>query len=331
MKEAQRTMTNIDTWTVPATAHDPALHLRRQRAAPGRARGAALYVHGATFPSALSLFFRFDGRSWADALNDAGFDAWGFDFAGYGESQRYPAMAGPADASAPLGRADAAERQLANVLHAIRDIGGSTASLHLIAHSWGSIAALRCAASAQHVLASLTLFGPLATRDGTAQDAPANPYQATAVAATALPAWHTLTLWEQYRRFIADVPRGAPPLLLDRHIDAWAQAYLATDPASTTRVPPAVQVPSGPAADIAALRSGEALYDASRIRVPTLLVRGAWDSVCDERDVMRLRRELDAAAVQSRVLNQGTHLMHLETGRGELQRAINEFLIGYTP
>jgi hypothetical protein len=35
--------------------------------------------------------------------------------------------------------------------------------------------------------------------------------------------------------------------------------------------------------------------------------------------------------VQSRVLNQGTHLMHLETGRGELQRAVNEFLIGNTP
>src|SRR5262245_31817891 len=31
-------------------------------------RRAVLYVHGATFPSALSIAHRFDGRSWRDAL-----------------------------------------------------------------------------------------------------------------------------------------------------------------------------------------------------------------------------------------------------------------------
>ena len=33
-----------------------------------------LYVHGGTFPSALSIAHRFDGRSWRDELADAGFD-----------------------------------------------------------------------------------------------------------------------------------------------------------------------------------------------------------------------------------------------------------------
>ena len=32
-----------------------------------------LYVHGATFPSALSIAHRFDGHSWRDALCAAGF------------------------------------------------------------------------------------------------------------------------------------------------------------------------------------------------------------------------------------------------------------------
>jgi hypothetical protein len=49
-----------------------------------RPRRAVLYVHGATFPSALSIAHRFDGRSWRDALNDAGFDVWGLDFYGFG-------------------------------------------------------------------------------------------------------------------------------------------------------------------------------------------------------------------------------------------------------
>ena len=39
-----------------------------------------LYVHGATFPSALSVGYRFGGRSWADDLHAAGFDVWAFDF-----------------------------------------------------------------------------------------------------------------------------------------------------------------------------------------------------------------------------------------------------------
>src|SRR5262245_58261256 len=36
-----------------------------------------LYVHGATFPSGLSIAHRFDGISWRDWLCAAGFDVWG--------------------------------------------------------------------------------------------------------------------------------------------------------------------------------------------------------------------------------------------------------------
>jgi hypothetical protein len=35
-----------------------------------------LYVHGATFLSALSIAHRFDGKSWRDALGKAGCDVW---------------------------------------------------------------------------------------------------------------------------------------------------------------------------------------------------------------------------------------------------------------
>ncbi|HEY2136863.1 MAG TPA: hypothetical protein VGH49_13305, partial [Xanthobacteraceae bacterium] len=45
-----------------------------------------LYVHGGTFPSALSIAHRFDGYSWRDALCEAGFDTWGLDFYGFGAS-----------------------------------------------------------------------------------------------------------------------------------------------------------------------------------------------------------------------------------------------------
>ncbi|HJV59732.1 MAG TPA: alpha/beta fold hydrolase [Albitalea sp.] len=303
------------TWCVPATREHPALHLRVQRAS-GSARGDALYVHGATFPSALSLFFRFDGRSWADALNEAGFNAWGFDFAGYGESARWPAMAQPAERAAPAGRSDSALGQLHSVHLAMQREGVS--ALHLIAHSWGSIPALRFAAQRPPALRSLSLFGPIAPREGGTP--PASPG-----------AWRLLTMWEQYRRFVADVPRGQPPVLADRHIEAWSRAWLATDPDSATRTPPAVKVPCGPVADLLACAGGQALYDTSLVTAPLLLVRGEWDSVCDDDDARRLLR--DAAATRGRdvKLARGTHLMHLEENRGALHRAVNEFLLENCP
>jgi hypothetical protein len=53
------------------------LFLRRLAASSGSAGPAVLYVHGATFASGLSIAHRLDGRSWRDALCDAGFCVWG--------------------------------------------------------------------------------------------------------------------------------------------------------------------------------------------------------------------------------------------------------------
>jgi pimeloyl-ACP methyl ester carboxylesterase len=62
------------------------LFLRRLSSAGAASRGTVLYLHGATFPSALSIAFRFAGRSWRDALCEAGFDVWALDFLGFGGS-----------------------------------------------------------------------------------------------------------------------------------------------------------------------------------------------------------------------------------------------------
>ena len=69
---------------------------------PGRGE-PVLYIHGATFPSSLSVGYRFRNRSWANHLVDRGFDVWSFDFAGFGGSSRYPQMDRPAAGIMPLG------------------------------------------------------------------------------------------------------------------------------------------------------------------------------------------------------------------------------------
>src|SRR5258708_30652265 len=65
-------------------------------------RRTVLYVHGATFPSALSTAHRFDGKSWRDALGEAGLDVWGLDFYGFGHSDRYPERDQPPTANPAL-------------------------------------------------------------------------------------------------------------------------------------------------------------------------------------------------------------------------------------
>jgi pimeloyl-ACP methyl ester carboxylesterase len=99
-----------------------------------------LYVHGFTFPSASSVAYRFNGRSWADDLSEHGFDVWAIDFVGYGGSTRPAEMNAPAAENPALGRAPAAARQIGAVVDHIRKQRDG-ARVHLVAHSWGTLAA----------------------------------------------------------------------------------------------------------------------------------------------------------------------------------------------
>src|SRR5262249_55761717 len=103
-------------------------------------RRSVLYVHGATFPSALSIAHRFEGKSWRDALNESGFDVWGLDFYGFGHSDRYPEMDQPAQNHLPLCVAQDAEQQVEAGVRFIL-AHQNIEKLSLIAHSWGSMPA----------------------------------------------------------------------------------------------------------------------------------------------------------------------------------------------
>src|SRR5262249_10286076 len=122
-----------------------------------------LYVHGATFPTALSIALRLDGYSWRDALCVAGFDLGGFDFPGFGHSDRYPEMLEPPEAHPPLCRTEDASEQVEAVVRFILDQHGLP-SLALIAHSWGSMPAARLAGRCPRLVERMVLFAPIARR-----------------------------------------------------------------------------------------------------------------------------------------------------------------------
>ena len=224
-------------------------------------------------------------------------------------------MTAPPALSMPLGRADLGARQIAVAARFI------LATLHLdrlslLAHSWGTFAAGRFAGDCPDLVDRLVLFGPLAERPALEGHA-----------APALPGWRLLTAAEQYARFIEDVPNGEAPVLLRCRFDPWARDWLASDPEAATRVPPAVAIPSGPLADVMAAWHGQLAYDPARIRAPVTLLRGEWDSLSTDSDAAWLQRAMrNAAGLRDVKLPRGTHLMHLEEGRGRLYAAALEGL-----
>ncbi|HZP98527.1 MAG TPA: alpha/beta fold hydrolase [Reyranella sp.] len=305
------------TFRLPATADRPSLFIRRQ---PRPGAPAVLYVHGATFPSALCASFDFgDGRgsdTWLDDWAARGFDAWAFDFAGFGCSGRYAEMAEPADRHGPLGRAAPASRQVLDVLDLIERQAGP-GRVSLVAHSWGSMPAGLAAYARPDRIDRLVLFGPIAPRAMTGIEIPNV-------------AWLDVTNEAQHARFIEDVPKDHAPVLVA--FERWAPAYLASDPDAAQRTPPAVRVPAGPAADNRLAWSGRLSWSPGELSRPLAIVRGEWDGTSSAADAKWL---LDAARHaperQLAHLPKGTHLMHLETGRRSLYDWVGRTLKGEAP
>lgn len=293
-------------------AGQPTLALRCKLSAANL--GDVVYVHGSTFGADLSVLLQLDGRSWGDVLNDAGFNVWAFDFAGYGDSDRYPeASSQPQGCGEAAGRIEQVLPQLRRVVTEVRNRNGGR-QVSLLAHSWGGSVALRYASLYAEHLASLALFAPIAAR------------LAPPMAPAAMSSHFLLTAWAQYRRFVEDVPKGETQVLSEAHFQAWSVAFLASDPAAASRTPPAVRTPAGPQLDWRALRSGQTLYDPAAITTPTLLVRGDWDSACDETDASGLLAAIASTDKACVTIPRATHLMHLESGRELLYNAVNAFL-----
>jgi pimeloyl-ACP methyl ester carboxylesterase len=278
-------------------------------------RRAVIYVHGATFPSALSIAHRFDGRSWRDALCDAGFDVWALDFYGFGHSGRYPEMDSPASDNPPLCVAEDAAKQLEA---AIRFILGhqDIEKISLISHSWGSMPAGLFAGAHPALVDRLVLFAPIAQRAH--EKMPAS-----------FPAWRIVTLQDQWNRFVEDVPAHEPPVLSRIHFDEWGERYLDSDSDSPARDPAGVKTPLGPFSEIVRAWHGQLAYDPARVRAPVAIIRGEWDSLVRDEDARWLFDAFAGSPIKRDVkIGRGTHLMHLEAMRLALWQESIVFLRG---
>jgi len=299
---------------IPGPRPGMRLFLRRLAGSAGR---AVLYVHGATFPSGLSIAHRLDGRSWRDALCDAGFCVWGLDFYGFGHSDRYVEMDAPAEANPPLCLAEDAAAQVAAAVRFILEHQGLS-SLSIIAHSWGSMPVGRFAGDHPKLVDRLVLFAPIARRDP--------PRYAPRPGG---PAWRIVGAEDQWARFVEDQPPDQAPVLSKLHFDDWARRYLDSDPHSRSREPAGVKIPSGPFVEILRAWHGELAYEPERVNAPVAILRGAWDGLVTDADARWLFDAFRHSAVKRDIkIGRGTHLMHLETMRAALWRESVTFLLG---
>lgn len=292
----------------------------RFRPAAVRPMGSArpvLYVHGATFPSALSIAHRFDGKSWRDALNEAGFDVWGLDFYGFGHSDRYPEMNDAPSAHSPLCIAEDAAKQVQTAVRFIL-AHQNVVKLSLISHSWGAMPTCLFASEHAVLVDRIVLFAPIARRAPRRYESPPS-----------FPAWRIVTAEDQFNRFVEDVPAHEPPVLSTAHFEEWSKVYLDSDPESRSRDPAGVKTPLGPFSEIIKAWHGQLVYDPSRVRSPVAIIRGEWDGLVQDDDARWLFDALSKVPSKRDIkIGRGTHLMHLEATRLALWRESIGFLQG---
>jgi pimeloyl-ACP methyl ester carboxylesterase len=90
-----------------------------------------------------------------------------------------------------------------------------------------------------------------------------------------------------------------------------------------------VKTPSGPWHDIGQAWAGNLAYDPSRVRAPVAIIRGEWDSMCNDADAAWLFAAFTSSPIRRGVkISRATHLMHLEASRYALYRETQNFLAG---
>jgi pimeloyl-ACP methyl ester carboxylesterase len=238
------------------------LFLRGLRSTASPRRGVVLYLHGATFPSALSVAYRFDGVSWRDALCRAGFDVWVLDFLGFGGSDRYLEMEADTDAHAPLGLAADA---LAQVEAAVRFIlaQGDHQQVSLVTHSWGSMPAGLFAANypTWSTGSSCSPRSPVAKgrviryaryrRRGTSSPMISNGFASSRTCRPAnRPCSRTTNSWPGRKPISTAIPPHA------------------------AEAPPAVKTPTGPLVEILRAWHGELAWEPGDVQAPVAIIRG---------------------------------------------------------
>jgi pimeloyl-ACP methyl ester carboxylesterase len=302
---------------------DPSVTLHvREVVLPGRERTVAqagkvlLLIHGYSFPGSVAFDTDHGNCSLMRHFARAGWDAFALDLEGFGLSTRPMVMDDPAafpDSRAPI-HVDVTLRDVDRVVDFISALRG-VEQVHLLGWSQGaSVEAPRYAIQHPEKVAKLVLFGvgyqnPMSAEERE-ESAAEGEAQKVLHSVPALDRWAGLGTKEEF------VVPGC--------FDVHRTALLASDPKSG-ELGGAVRVPAGRTADedLAAPH-----FDAAKITMPTLVIRGDADTNGTREDNQQLTEALGSAVKKYVEIPNGGHFLHFENVNMQFYQELRNFLEG---
>ena len=236
----------------------------------------------------------------------------------------------PAANNKPLTRSFLAIRDIGAVVDHIRK-KHNVNRVTLIGWSWGAMTAGYYASLSSEKVRKLVLYAPaysfpLHTNlgPGSGLQDRRKPYQFN----YALGAYRLGSKAANDGRWDGEIPVADKSAFREEGVrDAFALEALKTDPTSELRNPPSLRAPNGVVEDSFMQSTGRAMWNASSIYVPTLLIAGEFDTWSYPEDREGLMRDLTNAPVKkSVVIRNATHFVLFEKPRFEFFNAILDFL-----
>ncbi len=273
---------------------------------------AVLFLHGSSFPSALSFGFRMNTYSWMDNIAENGYDVYALDFLGYGNADRYPEMGTGFPNGKPVGRALDVYKDVDKAIDLILKRTGKT-KVYLIGHSWGGSVAALYATKFPDKIAKLILFAAITEREDTSGvEAITDSYE-------------QMTQAQRIAGMKSLTPKGKVCQLEPEVFTIWGDTWLKSDPLSEKSN--LIRFPSGPSQDVEELVHHHSYYRPADIKASVLVIRGDWDQYPNHADDVKLFAALENSPGKKYVvIEKGTHVMHLEKCRYQLYDETISFL-----
>lgn len=273
-----------------------------------------LFLHGSSFPTALSFGFKMDNTSWMSNLSKNGYDVFALDFLGYGNSDRYPEMEDNSKSARVVGRAEEVVFDVEKAVDFIKQKTGKN-KVYLIGHSWGGSVTALYASKFPENIQKLVLLAAITVRNETDE------------AEKVSGSFDEMTPKQRIEAMKNLTPNGKTCQLEKEVFESWGEIWKKSDPLLQKLKLDSIRFPSGPNQDVLDLFHNKSYYNPSMIKAPTLIIRGDWDQYPNNADAENLFNTLENAASKKYVvLKNGTHVAHLEKCRTALYDEVLKFL-----
>jgi pimeloyl-ACP methyl ester carboxylesterase len=315
---SQETTVKNDLYLESSTAPGVQLHVRERLPAntdPVSIEDAVLFVHGATFGGD-TFDLEIPGYDWMTQIAERGMAAYYVDLRGYGHSTRPPAAS-----DQPFARAEEVVADIGDTVDFIRERTGAD-RVNLIGWSWGATITGMYTAANNDKVDRLVLYAPLYSNEEpewvAQMSVPGDLDQMKDVGAyRTVNAEKVAGIWENQI-----IPVNKDEWREEKVFDTWFDTLLTAEPAGTD----VVRAPNGVLVDEWEMRHARPVYDASQIKVPTLVIRGDADKESRLEDALGVFEKLGSDEKLYVQIGDATHFVCLEKRAPELVEQVQAFL-----